>query len=452
MSHWRALLSGEDAEQALASVESIAASLCVLEREPSVTALPPSIALGDAGIALFFSELERSRLAPHWDGYATRYLERALGAIVERQVDSSLLDGFAGVGWVESFVSSGEFSARSQADPRCASFSSTAEQDDSDDIREAILLRLRDRSAPSSFDFMSGAAGFAEFGLRRLDAGDFTGRAIVEEAIRWLDASAERSPKGIAWRLPSELVRDQHKKLFHERAYALGVSHGITGVISVLARAIMHDVDADRSVSLLDGSLCFLLAHENEGPKGRVYPASTSLLEKDDLAGLTWCWGDLGISAVLSGAGKALGHPDLEASGMRAGRRAAERALRAGEAREASLCHGIAGAAHLLNRLFQLSGEEIFQEAARRWYVRLLEARQPDLAFGGYEFLLPPRAWPASSEVVFGPAPNFLMGSAGVGLALLSAVGASPPRWDRALALGFERTVRCVTDGMDDID
>ena len=44
--------------------------------------------------------------------------------------------------------------------------------------------------------------------------------------------------------------------------------------------------------------------------------------------------------------------------------------------RDAGLCHGAAGLAHLYNRMFQASRDERFAAAARCWFQRTLELRQ----------------------------------------------------------------------------
>jgi hypothetical protein len=80
------------------------------------------------------------------------------------------------------------------------------------------------------------------------------------------------------------------------------------------------------------------------------------------------------------------------------------------------LRRGTAGLAHLCNRLFQATGEEPFADAARAGFCRLLETRRRDEGIGGFEV-----------------DPGFLNGAAGIGLALLAALSAVEPAWDRLL-------------------
>src|SRR3954468_17386215 len=52
---------------------------------------------------------------------------------------------------------------------------------------------------------------------------------------------------------------------------------------------------------------------------------------------------------------------------------------------DAGLLHGVAGRAHLLNRLFQGMGKEPFADAARAGFGRLLAKRRPDAGIGGFQ-------------------------------------------------------------------
>jgi Lanthionine synthetase C-like protein len=96
---------------------------------------------------------------------------------------------------------------------------------------------------------------------------------------------------------------------------------------------------------------------------------------------------------------------------------------------DAGLRHGVAGRAHLLNRLFQATGKEPFADTARAGFCRLLEMRRPGEGIGGFRT----RVSGADGRPVWTDDPGLLDGSAGIGLALLAAVSAVEPAWDRLL-------------------
>jgi len=96
---------------------------------------------------------------------------------------------------------------------------------------------------------------------------------------------------------------------------------------------------------------------------------------------------------------------------------------------DAGLWHGLAGRAHRLNRLFQATGKEPFADAARAGFGRLLAMRRPDEGIGGFQA----RVSGVDGRPVWADDPGLLDGSAGIGLALLAAVSAVEPAWDRLL-------------------
>jgi hypothetical protein len=108
---------------------------------------------------------------------------------------------------------------------------------------------------------------------------------------------------------------------------------------------------------------------------------------------------------------------------------------------DAGLCHGAAGLAHVFNRLFQASGEERLAAAARQWFRHVLEMPAHPDGIAGFA------AWTHTdaSGWHWHPDRGFLTGAAGIGLALMAAVGAQEPAWDRVLLLSARApTVRGV--------
>jgi hypothetical protein len=108
---------------------------------------------------------------------------------------------------------------------------------------------------------------------------------------------------------------------------------------------------------------------------------------------------------------------------------ACDQGLAGAGAMDAGLQHGVAGRAHLLNRLFQATGEEPFADAARAGFGRLLEIRRPGEGIGGFQA----RVSGADGRLVWADDLGLLDGSAGIGLSLLAAVSSVEPGWDRLL-------------------
>jgi hypothetical protein len=100
---------------------------------------------------------------------------------------------------------------------------------------------------------------------------------------------------------------------------------------------------------------------------------------------------------------------------------------------DAGLCHGAAGLGHLFNRLYQATAEPWLAEAARFWLARTLEMRQSGHGIGGYQ------AWSPGDDgsLSWRAEPGLLTGAAGIALALLAAMTAIEPAWDRVLLVAI---------------
>lgn len=110
-------------------------------------------------------------------------------------------------------------------------------------------------------------------------------------------------------------------------------------------------------------------------------------------------------------------------------REAAERSARIQEVEDGGLRDGVAGVAHLSNRLAQATGEERFAATARAAFGRLLAMRRPGEGIGGFLTRIPD----GRGRAVWTDDPGFLRGAAGIGLALLAGISAVEPAWDRLL-------------------
>ena len=173
----------------------------------------------------------------------------------------------------------------------------------------------------------------------------------------------------------------------------------------------------------------WLLARQLPAGKGSCFGTAFVAGEEPIASRLAWCYGDPGIAATLLVAARAAGEPAWEDKALEVARAAASRPAERSFVRDAGVCHGAAGLAHLFNRFWQASGEEVFRDAARFWIERTLELRSPGEGIAGF------RAWHAmtGSTGQWAAVPGLLEGAAGVALVLLAAVSPVEPEWDRIL-------------------
>ncbi|HSF42405.1 MAG TPA: lanthionine synthetase LanC family protein, partial [Thermoanaerobaculia bacterium] len=228
-----------------------------------------------------------------------------------------------------------------------------------------------------------------------------------------------------------ERLPDWQREIHPNGYYNLGVAHGVPAVVALLAGAAAAGVAPARP--LLDDTVRWLLAHRLEPGAGSCFGTSFYPGEDPGLSRLAWCYGDAGVAASLLAAARAVGEPAWEKEALDIALSAAERPAEKAMVRDAGLCHGAAGLGHLFNRMYQSTGEERLADAARFWIGYALEIRQSGEGIAGF------RVWTA--ELDGGPPwrtdPGFLEGATGIGLALLAAVSAVEPAWDRVLLVSL---------------
>jgi hypothetical protein len=369
----------------------------------------PSLAGRTAGLAVLHGYLARAELGQDSDALARRHLRRATAAAAERPGTASLHVGLTGVGWAIAHLG--------------ARWPGRYGEDDLAEIDEVLLDHLEKSPWPAEYDLVDGLVGFGVYALERLPRP--AAKACLERIVDRLAETAEPQGKGFTWwtdpaRLPAETGAE-----FPRGYYDLGLAHGVPGVVGLMGRVCAAGVARDRARPLLDGAVRWLL--EQEGPDGfgsRIGPDV-----RRDRARLAWCYGDPGVAAALLGAARCVAEPAWESAALAIARRAAGRPCAEAGVKDAGLCHGSAGLAHLFNRMFQATGEPRLGEAARSWYEQTLAMRRPGRGIGGYEAWRPDeadgRAWSAE--------PGLLTGATGVALTLLSATTTDEPLWDRVL-------------------
>ncbi len=370
MSDWQPLLDGSDRQRALDLVDRIARDLAA--RDPEGGGLLDG---GAAGHATFFWYLARALSDDRHAERAFADLERAAGAADTMPLE--LFDGVVGVGWAIRHLQPGE--------------------DDPDDLDTAILEFLARPPLPQQpADLLYGDLGIAVYALERHGAGEATLSRIAERVA----ATAHRDERGgCYWQVLEGYVNG-------------GVPHGVPGVVAALS-----SVAAARET--VAGAVDWLCAHRL--PDGCFPGAVRDAPEAPVRQG--WCYGDPGVAIALHRSGL----PDAQRIAIERARFVGGLDLDGARLRDASLCHGAAGVALILDRMHQATGDPELGEAARIWFRRVVELAHEGQGIGGYQFAREPGEWVDDASI--------LTGAAGVGLALLAATTPVAPDWDRLLLL-----------------
>ena len=365
---------------------------------------------------------------PQWIEHATLRLNGEIERAPELRQHLSLYGGLCGLGWVIEHLS--RALAEEPAPPENGVPPAAADEpgDVNADIDALVLFDLRQRPW-IVYDLISGLVGVGIYFLERLPRN--TAKKGIRAVIDGIERLSESADPGIAWFTGPELLPDWQRTLCPGGYYNLGVAHGIPGILFFLSEAIAAGVEEPRAGRLLEGGMRWLMAQQRAA--GSLARFSSWLPSSESRgARLAWCYGDLGILAVALQVARRAGRQDWSDFAHALLDNCLSWPAEQAGAIDAPLCHGAVGIAHIFNRIYQSEGDVRCREAALKWYQTALDMRRPGEGVGG--FLVAAKPDP-SGPTVWEASPNFLDGSIGIALALLSALEPIAPDWDRLLLL-----------------
>jgi hypothetical protein len=420
---WQAILDGALREQALETVRTIAASLGSMRLEVA------SLDSGAAGLAVCFAYLAEGLADPGHEVAARRFLDQALGMAEAAPMLPWLCDGLAGIGWAASHL--------------CRRLHWPDLEESLAEIDERVCACLEQPVWQEDYDLSGGLVGLGVYTLERLapgaDSTRLTAPMGLERVVEHLLATADRQPGGATWWRGPERMWLHARKKMPDGAYDLGMAAGVAGVIAFLARACAAGGVADQARPLLDEAVRWLLAQEApDGPPEGFPYAIRPGAPQQNWTRSSWVYGDPGVAVALLGAARWAGVPAWEERALAAALRATSRPPDRTRIVDAGLLIGAAGLAHLLNRLYQATGERRLLERSRFWFERVLAMHRPGHGIGGFA------SWaPDDNDVErWWDDPGLLAGAAGIALALLSAATPLEPSWDRMMLVDLAPVAR----------
>lgn len=368
--------------------------------------LSPHVAGGTSGVALFFAYLHAAGGNDAAADRALRALELSSAAVATQQLLPSLYSGFAGVGWVLAHLTRELFEG---------------DADLALEIDDVLRQMLSDTTLHVPFELIGGLAGYGSYLVERAPNAE-----LLDRVITLLDSS--RDANGV-WFSHPDWLPEWQRELMPRGHHNLGVAHGIPGVIGFLAAAQNAGVRDPRLRQMAEDAVPWVLAQKGIWP-GSLFPSHVPPDSEPRQTRTAWCYGDLGVAAVLQSAAHAFERSEWSDEAVAIARVAARRPVVDTKVADAGLCHGATGVAHLFNRIYQATGDVELRDAALRWYRIALDMRVPGKGLAGflswYESLRP-------GEAGWRGEPGFLTGIAGIGLALLAAVTDVEPAWDRVM-------------------
>ncbi len=402
---WEPILPEPLLSAARSAILDVAAEFTRQWREPSNASL-------NGELALLYAYLEMAEPGAEWRELSIQHLNLAAAQASDSPPSGvALFGGLSGLGWMIQHV--------------CKALAGDEEEDPVADIDRILLRRLRAAHWSEPYDLVSGLAGIGVYFLERLPRP--SAQEGLELVLGHLEECSEESWGGITWFTPPAHVPSRQIHQFPSGYYNLGVAHGVPGIVQFLGEVAAAGIQTARARRLLDGAVRWLLAQE--GPPdvpwryGWVFlpgmPRSSSRL--------AWCYGDLGIGAVLYQAGARMGRRDWQNEALALLDHSLAQTPENSGVKDPPLCHGALGAAHIYNRIAQATQWARYREAALYWYDQGLKLRQAPGIGGFFAW------WPDPPKTLSDP--SLLSGAIGSALALVSAAYPVEPWWDRLLLL-----------------
>jgi lantibiotic modifying enzyme len=405
---WRPPLTGDSAERAHVLVDRLVSQLEVAHFGPAGS----GVASGPAGLALFLAYVAKERKDGELSKRAARTLIHALRRDMEPR-DASLLSGFAGIMWLLQHL------------PGLAGDGTAVLEHADRTIHEA----LSDPHWKGPFYHAEGLIGFGVYLLER-SINPLTERSMAQ-VVHHLDRLAIEDGGGVAWLRSADSFPPFARP--PTDVFDLGMPRGVAGAIAFLSAASRRAATKNVALPLLRRAVDWLLEQQTSTvPWGRFGARRQPGGRPQPPARLGWCYGDLGISVALLAASRALYDAQLENFAIELALLTTTRRGTNTEIDDAAFCHGAGGAAHLYGRLHQATADVRFLDAARYWFEAVISMY--DSCNGAHGF---------STHYITAENPTFhrysdpglLMGSAGIGLMLLSACRSIEPNWDRFLLI-----------------
>lgn len=293
---------------------------------------------------------------------------------------------------------------------------------------EYINTMMKGAIQQGNYDFLHGAIGCAFYFLKRFkntQSEELKTRykSYLDQFLTLLEACAVKEGNTIKWKSLLDLSTG-------DKGYNLSLSHGISSIVNILSRMHEHEAFKLQTEPLIEQSINFIF--ENEIKSGRENLLFSNWVTEENKyhnkCRLAWCYGDLGTGMTLLRAAQALGDTQLYQKAVDTLKFASQ--LKTKEETlvlDASICHGAYGNALVFKKIYGLTKEPTFKEAADYWLTKGLKMATFSDGFAGYKQFEKGNKWHNRLPI--------LEGVSGIGLVILDFLSTEKLSWDECLLI-----------------
>lgn len=267
-----------------------------------------------------------------------------------------------------------------------------------------------------NMDYLHGAAGIIHYFTHRLPD-----EAIQEKLTVLVKAFVDKKHilPGGTWFSSFVNETDDRSEI------NFSLSHGQTGFLLVLMNAYRKGISLPEIPQLVKSGvellLSFRLHPEPGSPVITLFPSTLKSKNHEEYLAsnrLAWCYGDLDILLLLYEAAAFLNKPEWKTMADElAPVTVARKSAKDTAITDTHFCHGTAGMVTTYNRLFELSGNALYKEAAAYWLNETLSLLPQELEKNQYK----------EKETAL------LEGLTGINLVLVTELSGKEQEWSRML-------------------
>jgi len=305
---------------------------------------------GLSGMLFFLFEYGKHYDKPEYLDLGESYIHEILLRLGRDKTNFSFSSGIAGFGYaIEQLFEQGHVESSDILHPFDSEFC------------QALKLNLRDYN----WDALHGAIGISFYLFRRIESPVVN--QTIEYMIDWFDDNGIIQGDGKKWK---SYMNSQTKEEFN-----LGLAHGMPSIGFFLCRCIEHNIKKEKCIQLLSSFMNYYVSMMNSRSDSVEFMFPNN--EKKNHTGprLAWCYGDLGISAIIYHINSIIGGYDKLLTDLLISLRS-RRDLKASSVKDAGFCHGASGVLHIYHYFLQLGYTQISNRDLEFWLSKCLEFGQ----------------------------------------------------------------------------
>ncbi len=212
-----------------------------------------------------------------------------------------------------------------------------------------------------------------------------------------------------------------------EKYISFGMAHGLSGIIAILSKIYLQNIATARCKELIEKFVNLIISKKLENKYSCLFPPiykAGSTASHNGFGRISWCTGDIDMAFALFHAFNALKIKSYkEEADNIIDYILTHNVVNTQYTFEGSFCHGACGNGHMFSRLYNYTGNEALAEAARYWFrIAYEKIKFENNALKISTGIKNEKTWSGNTNVI--------MGIAGLGLTLLSAIAEVTPDWD----------------------